>query len=771
MDRRKRTSLEAMVDAKNEELRRMLLDKKAMLAEEHKVRERLSRDHANTIHQISNIETAIRRLRADHLASVEAQQAASRAELSVLEQEVAAMNKQRLALERYVVTFDIVDQEHATLKARLRSLKESEGKEAQENAAELEGLKSSVFQLRTRLDEVFRKTLAAVQGQTKDSAMVEVLQEAREAHDHAAQLAKTLKARTATVARVLQAHAQSRRALMQVRVDRDITADTVKAQADRISALDAAVAAQEADVTRRERELQVALTRQAQLATESADLQRLGGEVTAAQRACAAARDRAVKARHRALRAARAGGGGVSSSGMQRSLSLPALRRSGIDTVDTESDRDYKAAEERFLVFRAQLLEIIQNTEQFRSRLKESIAVASKLSQNFLKVSQGEGDSGVALDELLFVDLDKYVLSDLKIQHESYNDINKLVKERYELKVELQHYSDKVQELNDNPKVAAERKVRNEEKYATANTRLREQTDALLRRFAESEVRRRRVLEEDLPRIMDLKRLAYAALATNAEKAAQGLVLAPMRSGSRGSSSAFGSKDLPGSARGSYDNTVTGQGAESARMSDVPLGGTSSQRTSVNTDHGASSHALTAKPAAAALLDSPPSHLYKRASGSMESVQPGGNAGGVVGQSSHSGSAAAAASEDVVSTRTALEQNMGATAVPVSQEVFHEASYEQEQEPVTAAATPEANAADANASRTEPEVVDGGLGPGYMRVRALYDFEAAEEGDLNFKANDIIVTDASRWSADGWVTGTCNGQTGQFPSNYTERID
>eukprot|EP00611_Tribonema_gayanum_P020882 TRINITY_DN3901_c0_g2_i1.p1 TRINITY_DN3901_c0_g2~~TRINITY_DN3901_c0_g2_i1.p1 ORF type:complete len:493 (-),score=174.68 TRINITY_DN3901_c0_g2_i1:335-1813(-) len=466
------------------------------------------------------------------------------------------------------------------------------------------------------------------------------------------------------------------------------------------------------------------------------------------------------------------------------------------DTVDTESDRDYKAAEERFLVFRAQLLEIIQNTEQFRSRLKESIAVASKLSQNFLKVSQGEGagdaeqqepwsqaarkqaeslktatgDSGVALDELLFVDLDKYVLSDLKIQHESYNDINKLVKERYELKVELQHYSDKVQELADNPKVAEERKVRNAEKYATANTRLREQTDALLRRFAESEVRRRRVLEEDLPRIMDLKRLAYAALATNAEKAAQGLVLAPMRSGSRGSSSAFGSKDLPGSARGSYDNTVTGQGAESARMSDVPLGGTSSQRTSVNTDHGASSHALTAKTAAAALLDSPPSHLYKRASGSMESVQPGGNAGGDVGQSSHSG-AAAAASEDVVSTRTALEQNMGATAVPVSQEVFHEASYEQEQEPVTAAATPEANAADANASRTEPEVVDGGLGPGYMRVRALYDFEAAEEGDLNFKANDIIVTDASRWSADGWVTGTCNGQTGQFPSNYTERID
>ena len=59
----------------------------------------------------------------------------------------------------------------------------------------------------------------------------------------------------------------------------------------------------------------------------------------------------------------------------------------------------------------------------------------------------------------------------------------------------------------------------------------------------------------------------------------------------------------------------------------------------------------------------------------------------------------------------------------------------------------------------------------FIKVRAVFDFDAAQPGDLSFKNRDIIITDGASYSGDGWVTGTCNGQTGLFPSNYTERVD
>lgn len=60
------------------------------------------------------------------------------------------------------------------------------------------------------------------------------------------------------------------------------------------------------------------------------------------------------------------------------------------------------------------------------------------------------------------------------------------------------------------------------------------------------------------------------------------------------------------------------------------------------------------------------------------------------------------------------------------------------------------------------------LEPGKVRVRALYDYEATQDGDLSFGAGDMIITDGGAFSGDGWVSGTCHGNTGIFPANYTE---
>lgn len=53
-------------------------------------------------------------------------------------------------------------------------------------------------------------------------------------------------------------------------------------------------------------------------------------------------------------------------------------------------------------------------------------------------------------------------------------------------------------------------------------------------------------------------------------------------------------------------------------------------------------------------------------------------------------------------------------------------------------------------------------------VRALWDYVEEENGDLSFKAGDIVmVTDKS--DIDGWWEGEYGGRRGFFPSNYVEK--
>ena len=53
-----------------------------------------------------------------------------------------------------------------------------------------------------------------------------------------------------------------------------------------------------------------------------------------------------------------------------------------------------------------------------------------------------------------------------------------------------------------------------------------------------------------------------------------------------------------------------------------------------------------------------------------------------------------------------------------------------------------------------------------QQVIAEYDYTANEAGELSFKEGDIITVTAQHPS--GWWTGTLNGSTGTFPSNFTK---
>ncbi|KAF7527016.1 hypothetical protein G7054_g10586 [Neopestalotiopsis clavispora] len=56
--------------------------------------------------------------------------------------------------------------------------------------------------------------------------------------------------------------------------------------------------------------------------------------------------------------------------------------------------------------------------------------------------------------------------------------------------------------------------------------------------------------------------------------------------------------------------------------------------------------------------------------------------------------------------------------------------------------------------------------PGAETVTALYDYSAQAEGDLSFRAGDVITIVTRTNNENEWWTGKVNGKQGQFPGNY-----
>lgn len=54
------------------------------------------------------------------------------------------------------------------------------------------------------------------------------------------------------------------------------------------------------------------------------------------------------------------------------------------------------------------------------------------------------------------------------------------------------------------------------------------------------------------------------------------------------------------------------------------------------------------------------------------------------------------------------------------------------------------------------------------RVRALYDFQPSESGELQFRKGDVIAVLESVYK--DWWKGSLRGQTGIFPLNYVEKL-
>ncbi|KAJ1418199.1 hypothetical protein B484DRAFT_453752 [Ochromonadaceae sp. CCMP2298] len=111
------------------------------------------------------------------------------------------------------------------------------------------------------------------------------------------------------------------------------------------------------------------------------------------------------------------------------------------------------------------------------------------------------------------------------------------------------------------------------------------------------------------------------------------------------------------------------------------------------------------------------------------------------------------------------------TAAPVPSAAFHDLSVEETHRP-SAPSAPSAPVAPSSAPPLAPPSGPPSGVPGASEdtggsfVEALYDHEAEEEDELNFKAGDRV--EVIEKPDGGWWRGRCNGEEGLFPSNYVQ---
>lgn len=71
-------------------------------------------------------------------------------------------------------------------------------------------------------------------------------------------------------------------------------------------------------------------------------------------------------------------------------------------------------------------------------------------------------------------------------------------------------------------------------------------------------------------------------------------------------------------------------------------------------------------------------------------------------------------------------------------------------------------------TQTSQPVSSGTTAATVSRVRALFDFQPSEPGELQFRKGDIIAVLESVYK--DWWKGSLRGQTGIFPLNYVEKL-
>ncbi|CAM9356855.1 unnamed protein product [Pylaiella littoralis] len=543
--------------------------------------------------------------------------------------------------------------------------------------------------------------------------------------------------------------------------------------------------------------------------------------------------------------------------------------------LDADEDQNYVAASERFLEFQAQLGMVLHHTETFRKSLEESLQQALELADDFGRVAAGNGggrtvepwahkaggqafflkgmleESVVSLRQHLHDDLEEKAVRSLREEVASFSTVHAQMLDRSNLKIDMLHYSNKVQDLKGSQKATDEKKDRNKEKYAQASQALRDQTNQLMSIFAHAEQVRQKLLTQDLPSVISAEKNAFDSFAINLNKAAAETSDGEPRPPRMSDAARIPHRDMPSSdfpasptsnalaevsledslpradgippaysspfpvkveppAAGEVTQTIVKKRSPmpmSPKDSGAPWSGSNDGGEFGEELKRAHEHQNSKMAAEMAAAAGAAAAAVAGGGGGGRGGGGGGGGGGAGGEEPAVDTATtnSATSADDTESRDPSEVTAAATAAaaaaaaedappPISPEpsaVDNGGSTERGESEENPSAPPPGAAETAQEGPEVIEAVAGGpedvsgaaaaavaaeeeeeemaeLEPGKVRVRALYDYDATQDGDLSFVAGDMIVTDGGAFSGDGWVSGTCHGDTGIFPANYTE---
>ncbi|XP_032595566.1 intersectin-1 isoform X3 [Drosophila grimshawi] len=80
-------------------------------------------------------------------------------------------------------------------------------------------------------------------------------------------------------------------------------------------------------------------------------------------------------------------------------------------------------------------------------------------------------------------------------------------------------------------------------------------------------------------------------------------------------------------------------------------------------------------------------------------------------------------------------------------------------------------AAAAGAAVTAPVDLSGPAPEGFVKYRAVYEFNARNAEEITFVPGDMILVPLEQNAEPGWLAGEINGHTGWFPESYVEKLE
>lgn len=75
------------------------------------------------------------------------------------------------------------------------------------------------------------------------------------------------------------------------------------------------------------------------------------------------------------------------------------------------------------------------------------------------------------------------------------------------------------------------------------------------------------------------------------------------------------------------------------------------------------------------------------------------------------------------------------------------------------------------AAAAPTDIGTGAVPEGFVKYRALYEFEARNTDEISFVPGDIILVPLEQNAQPGWLAGEINGHTGWFPETYVEKME